>query len=443
MSHRCHNLIIGSYNCRGFNCSKIQFLQQVMNNLDILFIQEHWLNESRFTEFSNISKEFSFSAVCGMDNKEILKGRPYGGCAILWRSNLTGKIELIESSSRRLCAVKYQTPSFNLLLINVYLPYECDENSDEFFDQLVCIETLISSNLDCNLIIGGDCNIDFCRITPHTALLDSFCANNALKIACRHKASSVDFTYHFSMSRFSVLDHFLVSCALFDMIEAVTVCHSVDNLSDHEPITIKFGLPARCSPVEHGPHPSKRCSWVKATSEQLMLYQSELRNSLSCIHLPYDALLCNKLSCTCIAHTEQLERYAASIISDCSKAALRTVPVATDSTSSTKSRTAGWSEFVKPAREKSLFWHNLWMQNGRPRTGAVADCMRRTRAAYHYSIRQVRRNKENLTRQNIGDSFLNNNMRDFWLEIKKIRRSKNNISSHNVDGCCTTTDIAN
>jgi hypothetical protein len=438
------NCVIGSYNCRGFNRSKIDFMHQLLSTVDILFLQEHWLIENQFNVFNDIDKDFSFSAVCGMDNRHILQGRPYGGCAIFWRSNLNGKITTLDSNSRRLCAIKYQTPTLKFLLINVYLPYECNENSDEFVDQLIHIETLILSNLDCYVIIGGDCNVDFSRTTPHTALLDSFCANNCLKIACQHNTSSVDFTYHFSMTRHCVIDHFLVSGVLFDnMMQAVTVDHSVDNLSDHEPIKIKLSFPMECIISKRKSHSSKRVSWAKATSEQLSQYQVQLRNTLSCVCLPHEALLCNKFSCTCTRHTQLLEGYAESIIRACSESAACTIPLVSNKISSTKHTTAGWSEFVKPVREKSLFWHNLWIENNRPRDGVVAECMRRTRAAYHNAVRQVRRNQENIVRQRVAQSLLCNKTRDFWQEIKKIRSSKSTICSHNIDGCCNTTDIAN
>jgi len=46
-------------------------------------------------------------------------------------------------------------------------------------------------------------------------------------------------------------------------------------------------------------------------------------------------------------------------------------------------RIAGWSDHVQPLRDQSLFWPNLWLDCDRSKTGAVADCMRRTRAAHH------------------------------------------------------------
>jgi len=52
--------------------------------------------------------------------------------------------------------------------------------------------------------------------------------------AVSHSVSCVEYTYHFNMSRFSVLDHFILPAALKDnTVDPVYVEHSVDNASDH------------------------------------------------------------------------------------------------------------------------------------------------------------------------------------------------------------------
>jgi hypothetical protein len=50
--------------------------------------------------------------------------------------------------------------------------------------------------------------------------------------------------------------------------------------------------------------------------------------------------------------------------------------------------------------------------------------MRRTRAAYHYAIRELKRDEGKMVNERIADSILNNNTRDFWSEIKRIRSNK-------------------
>jgi hypothetical protein len=83
-----------------------------------------------------------------------------------------------------------------------------------------------------------------------------------------------------------------------------------------------------------------------------------------------------------------------------------------------------WSERCEPFREKSLFWHRLWLECDRPRNGAVADSMRRTRAMYHYAVRQTKKEQDSIVRERTAVSMLNNCTRNFWSEIKRIRSNK-------------------
>jgi len=66
-------------------------------------------------------------------------------------------------------------------------------------------------------------------------------------------------------------------------------------------------------------------------------------------------------------------------------------------------------------------WHRIWAESGRPRTGVVADIMRKTRAAYHYAIRRVRRDADNIVNERFADALSNNSGRDFCAEVTNIR----------------------
>jgi hypothetical protein len=104
------------------------------------------------------------------------------------------------------------------------------------------------------------------------------------------------------------------------------------------------------------------------------------RTIYSYIVIPTDVLLCSDTSCTNSFHLQCLNTYATDLTDSCSRAAEAAIPCSCKR--QTSGRIPGWSEHVQPVRDKSLFWHNLWLECGRPKTGAVADCMRRTRAAY-------------------------------------------------------------
>ena len=83
----------------------------------------------------------------------------------------------------------------------------------------------------------------------------------------------------------------------------------------------------------------------------------------------------------------------------------------------------------------------MWLDCNRPKTGAVADCMRRTRAAYHYAIRQLKKDEDAIIRERVAEAILNDGGRNFWSEIKRIRSHKSSTSSI-VDGQTDVTSIA-
>jgi len=87
------------------------------------------------------------------------------------------------------------------------------------------------------------------------------------------------------------------------------------------------------------------------------------------------------LHCADVVHISAITQYSRDISEACLSAAKSAIPCTSCSDSRGNSRRVpGWTEIVEPARQKSLFWHNMWNECDRPRTGVVAECMRRTRA---------------------------------------------------------------
>jgi hypothetical protein len=241
------------------------------------------------------------------------------------------------------------------------------------------------------------------------------------------------------MERFSILDHFILSGILFDKcVNNASVIHHVDNTSDHDPITLQLTLDAKYVGTSKRTF-TPRLSWVRATQNDLQNYRSCLGGYLSETVIPTEAILCCDLQCQDCTHHNALSKYAEAITDACKRAGEECIPCTSDRESG--GRIPGWSERVEPVRSKSLFWHGLWIECGRPRTGVVADCMRRTRAAYHYAIRGVRKDEENIVRERVAQTLLKDPGRNFWAEIKKLRNAKAG-SSRIVDGCTEESGIS-
>ena len=214
--------------------------------------------------------------------------------------------------------------------------------------------------------------------------------------------------------------------------------HNPENTSDHDPICTNLNLNVNVISLPSRvfrPH----LSWVMATSENLNQYRANLSHSLSNVSIPYSALLCHNTKCKDSAHITALNQYAADMTEACLMAGDACIPQTTNR--KTTGRIPGWSEEVEPLRDKSIFWHNIWNECGRPRDGYVADCMRRTRASYHYAIRRVKKNEEQIIRNRIANCLLHDPTRNFWSEIRKIRNKKP-ANCRIVDGCANVESVA-
>jgi hypothetical protein len=172
------------------------------------------------------------------------------------------------------------------------------------------------------------------------------------------------------MLRFSIIDHFLVSESLHEeAVNAVYVKHDVDNRSDHDPIFLSLLMNLTLSTTTARTFISK-CSWHRASEDNISAYRDSVHTLLSEIPIPVDAILCRNLSCFDVEHKAALTRYARFLSEACLIAADAHIPT---TKSSFSARVPGWNEYVAPFREKSLFWHHLWLENGKPRTGILAD----------------------------------------------------------------------
>ena len=59
--------------------------------------------------------------------------------------------------------------------------------------------------------------------------------------------------YHFGLTRFNVLDQFIVSEGLFvNALFKLNASHNIDNTSDHEPFSVQFLGKSIDFPINHG-----------------------------------------------------------------------------------------------------------------------------------------------------------------------------------------------
>ena len=79
-----NELTICTYNCKLFNAKKTTFCSELMLRCDFLLMQEIGLFKSRLNTLTHICENISFCGTSSMNENDILMGRPFGGCCIVW-----------------------------------------------------------------------------------------------------------------------------------------------------------------------------------------------------------------------------------------------------------------------------------------------------------------------------------------------------------------------
>ncbi len=192
-------LSIGSYNVHGINSNKWEYIHNQMHLYDFFLVQEHWLHSSQSHLFEDNISDVSVHCVSGMSDAEFIRGRPYGGCCIMWRRSLTCTVTPIISNNNRLCMVKVKLNSDTLLICTLYMP--CDTNYDHVNDALF-VATLgdiahTADNENANMIIcGGDFNCNMTRNKSlHTRSLQRFLDSEHCLLLDDHDVCHIDFTF--------------------------------------------------------------------------------------------------------------------------------------------------------------------------------------------------------------------------------------------------------
>ena len=93
------NLPVTTYNCKHFNDLKCKYIKAIFERSDFLFLQEHCLFKSQFSQFNKIYNSVVFTCTSAMDETVPLVGRPHGGCGIFWRSSVQNKVDIIKCKS--------------------------------------------------------------------------------------------------------------------------------------------------------------------------------------------------------------------------------------------------------------------------------------------------------------------------------------------------------
>ena len=97
----CSTLRCSNFNVRGLESSKAEIKHKLCPNHDIILLQETFCFPT--DSYNDIHPDFYGRGISAMDpSSGVLRGRPFGGIAILWRKELDRNFKLVEYDDDRM-----------------------------------------------------------------------------------------------------------------------------------------------------------------------------------------------------------------------------------------------------------------------------------------------------------------------------------------------------
>ena len=433
MAQQINRLRLCSYNSNGSGFDRQLYIKDLFRKCDIILLQEHWL----YTEHINIlTSDLQNANICGtsaMNQNELRRGRPFGGTAILWRSDSRYKVTPMETMNDRISCVRLEIDKVKLLVFNVYMP--CDgfgpTSKDKYDDILLTISSICDTVENHALIIGGDFNADLSRLgSLNTKALFEFLQRENLH--CLTQQGNIDYSFKSRMSHErSLIDHFFISEIISNHALHCYVQHDALNFSDHSPVFLDIDIGttvSMCNVTNFDVSTEyEKLLWDKATQDDIDNYKKTLDEILSCKDNSSDFLFCRDIMCTNCQHKTHIEGLYNYLIDASVFAGRLTIPTSTGK-SPRKNAIHGWNAYIRDKRDKAIFWHDMWKNAGSPKCGVVADIRRSTRAQYHRAVKQVKKNQDTITMTQLAESLYNSNVNCMWSQIKRMCSRKSAVS---------------
>ena len=110
----------------------------------------------------------------------------------------------------------------------------------------------------------------------------------------------------------------------------------------------------------------RKPAWYKASQEDKNMYTVLLDKKLG--------VLQPDINCQLEEHTRDRDRYVLDVLCAIMESSHQSIPLSSSGKPPSKQKTdqiPGWKENVAPAKSDALFWHSVWMSEGRPAAGEL------------------------------------------------------------------------
>ena len=418
-----------SYNLRGLRLGQSAgdrarrvVIDQLLESTDILCLQETFLAKQDLDKLNSVHNDFHGAGESTTDlSAGIVRGRIPGGVAILWRKNYDPLISVISLEVDWCVAIKVVHNMNVFIILNVYTPYDCHKNEEEYLDRLAFIGSFIEESAYTNIYVMGDMNAD---VADDKSIfgqrLIQFCQDNKLVLSSKILLPVESYTYvSEAWHSTSWLDHIVCTADAHDSLENVEILYGLAT-TDHIPVSMMLNvgnLPV-CNSINNSER-SERLDWMSLTDADLTHYRSLTDYSLSNIDLPVEAILCGNINCKSQKHNKELCTMYDTIV-NC---------LVNDSKCFRQKKVKhnirpGWNEYVRELHAEAKEAFSNWVTSGKVRHGPECERKKIANARFKYAVRFIKRNEEAMRANSMAKKLQQNKTYEFWKEVKAINNSK-------------------
>ena len=252
-------------------------------------------------------------------------------------------------------------------------------NFNIFGDVLYELSSIVASYDNCDFIFAGDFNVDYSRTNSRNLNLFKHFIDDEEFLCPSVNFLDNNFTREDSDNNRSFIDHILLSRNVRHA--NFSISYDGDNTSDHNPISIDTIYNVKLTDLDSSSY--EIMNWSKATDTNIQNYKILLDHYLSYFIIPQSIKECNNLLCN--SHNNIILQTLDELINIMIISANDTIP--THIIRGNNKGMPGWNSHVKPFKEKSIFWNDMWKQAGKPVSGPIAEIRRFTRTKYHWAIK--------------------------------------------------------
>lgn len=156
------------YNARGLRIGHSEadkshrlVVDKLQEACDVLCVQETFLSKQDLEGLNSLLKDFYGAGESSTDlsTRIVHSGIP-GGVALLWHTKYDQLINVVRLDVDWAIGIQFKCGDKNFTILNIYTPYECSQNKDEYLDRLACVMAFIQDNASTLFFIVGDMNAD-------------------------------------------------------------------------------------------------------------------------------------------------------------------------------------------------------------------------------------------------------------------------------------------